>query len=105
MAEYARRSGLSLKRYLDIERGNIEPTEDEFDAIHKAQTHVLKTFYEQIFDTRLDISGPLARNIPIDYYQYKIFRDKNPVPFTVHKQPEPLPDKPQAKILQLSSLS
>jgi len=100
--EFAKRAGLSTKRYSDIEGGNINPTDEEVQCILKSQTHVIETFFEQWWETKLDMSGPLAKNIPIDYYQYKVFREINPAPFKVFTHPPSVPEKPQAKVLSFS---
>lgn len=83
--EFAKRAGLTTKKYSDIEGGNIEPTEEEFNKIVTSQTHFIKSFFEQWWETELDISGPFAKNVPIDYYKYKIFRDLNPPPLKAIK--------------------
>ena len=80
--EMAAAAGLSGKKYSDIENGKIEPTEEEMIKITAAQTHVILSFYEQYPETDLDISGPLAKNVPINYYKYKVFRDMNPPPLS-----------------------
>lgn len=76
--EFAKKAGMTTKRYTDIEKGNLTPTEQEVDAITKAQNHALRGFFEQWPETTIDISGPLCKMAAIDYYQYKIFRDINP---------------------------
>ncbi len=100
--EFAKRAGLSTKRYSDIENGDINPTDEEVQSILKSQTHVIGTFFQQWWETKLDISGVLARNIPIDYYRYKIFREINPQPFKVFTHPPIIPEKPEAKVLSFS---
>ena len=76
--EFAKRAGMPTKRYTAIEKGDVAPTEDEFRAIVAAQTHVIDTFYEQWPETELDMSGYFGKNVAIDYYKYKVFRDLNP---------------------------
>lgn len=76
--EFAKKAGMTTKRYTDIEKGNVLPTEEEVDNITGAQTHVLRGFFEQWHETTIDISGPLAKTIAIDYYKYKVFRYINP---------------------------
>jgi len=81
--EFARKVGLPLRRYSAIENGEIEPTDDEVRRICDAQTHVLINFFEDWPLTTLDISGPFARTVPINYYRYKVFRDLNPPKMSV----------------------
>jgi hypothetical protein len=76
--EFAKLAGLTTKRYTAIEKGDIAPTDDEMQAILKAQTHVLIGFYEQWPETEIDCSGFFGKPIAIDYYKYKVFRDINP---------------------------
>jgi transcriptional regulator with XRE-family HTH domain len=76
--KFAKAAGLTTKRYSAIENGDVVPTDEEFQGILGAQTHVIASFFEQWPEYELDMSGPLARNVPIDYYKYKVFRDLNP---------------------------
>lgn len=75
---FAKKAGMSMKRYSDIEKGNVAPTEVEVDQILGAQTHVIRAFYEQWPKTEIDCSGYFGKPVAIDYYKYKVFRDINP---------------------------
>lgn len=75
---FAKTADMSTKKYSDIEKGNVTPTEAEVDQILGAQTHVIRTFYEQWPETEIDFSGPFGKLLAIDYYKYKVFRDVNP---------------------------
>jgi DNA-binding XRE family transcriptional regulator len=75
--EFAKRAGLSTKKYSDIEAGNINPTTIEFEAIVKSQDHCLPGFFQQWPESEPDFSLPVAMPIAIDYYKYKVFRDIN----------------------------
>ena len=75
--EFAKRAKLTTKRYSDIEDGNVLPTEEEVESIVKAQTHVIKKFFEEWPDNTPDFTKVVATPKAIDYYQYKIFRDIN----------------------------
>jgi len=77
-AQFAKKAILSTARYVDIEKGNVTPTEEEVDNIFTAQHHVLRPFFEKWPETRPDFSKVVAVPIAIDYYEYKIFRDINP---------------------------
>lgn len=70
-------TGISVKNISDIENGVRLPTETEVKLLCKGLNFPI-SFFEQWWKTKLDISGPLAKNIPIDYYKYKVFRDINP---------------------------
>lgn len=84
-SQFAKRAGLTTKRYFDIEAGNVNPTNPEFQAILKSQDHVIETFFEQWPKTEIDFTGCIGVNIPINYYKYKIFRDINPPPLIIVK--------------------
>jgi transcriptional regulator with XRE-family HTH domain len=77
-AQFAKTAGLSTRRYTDIEKGDVVPTEVEVDAITGAQTHVLRGFFEQWHETETDFSKVIPVPVAIDYYKFKIFRDINP---------------------------
>lgn len=83
--KFAKLAGMTTKRYSAIESGDVVPTEIEFQGILGAQTHVIASFFEQWPEYELDMSGPLAKNVPIDYYKYKVFRDMNPPRMAVIK--------------------
>lgn len=76
--EFAKRAAMTTKRYADIENGHVSPTEAEVDQILKAQTHVVRSFFEQWPETEPDFSKVVAVPKAIDYYKYKVFRDINP---------------------------
>lgn len=76
--QFAKLAKLSTKRYTAIENGEVAPTEEEFQGILKAQTHVIDTFFEQWPETEMDCSGYYGKPVAIDYYKYKVFRDLNP---------------------------
>lgn len=75
--QYAKKAGMTTKRYADIEGGNATPTEEEVDKILSAQTTVIRSFFEQWYETEIDISNGFGICKPIDYYKYKVFRDIN----------------------------
>ena len=82
-SEFARKAKMSTAALKAIEFGEIEPTEEQVDALVSAQSHLLKSFLGDWPETELDISGPLAKNVPINYYKYKVFRDLNKPPLRV----------------------
>jgi len=77
VTEFAKAAHLSYKTYSASEKGDISPTEIQVDKIAKAQTHVLRGFFEQWERTESDFTQVVARPKAIDYYQYKVFRDIN----------------------------
>ncbi len=83
--EFAKKAGLTTKRYSDIETGNVLPTESEFNAILQSQSHATAGFFEKYPTFELDISKGWGENIPINYYKYKVFRDLNPSPLSICK--------------------
>jgi hypothetical protein len=76
--EFAKRAGLSTKRYTAIENGDVAPTDEEVEQIVKSQTHVMLGFLQKWPETEPDFSKVVAVPVAIDYYKYKVFRDINP---------------------------
>lgn len=77
--DLSRRCKLSVKIISEIENGDREPTLEEVEAIAaKHACHFPLTFFKQWWETKLDLSGHFAKNVPIDYYKYKVFRNANP---------------------------
>ena len=83
-ADLSKKCNLTTKRISQIENGNVEPTQDEVDAIAgQYACDFPLSFFQQWWETRLDFSGCVARNVPINYYKYKVFRDLNPPPLAI----------------------
>lgn len=77
--DLSKRCKLAVKTISQIENGEIEPTQVQVDVLASEHgTNFPLSFFEQYLETKLDMSGPIARNIPINYYKYKVFRDINP---------------------------
>jgi len=93
-------TGIATKSISDIENGNRLPTDKEVELLSKGLNFPL-TFFGQWWETQLDMSGPIAKNVPIDYYKYKVFREINPTPFTIYKKPELPVEKPLAKMVSM----
>ena len=93
-------TGISTKSITEIESGNRLATDKEMELLCKALNYPI-SFFQQWHETRLDMSGHLAKNVPIDYYKYKIFREINPTPFRVFTTPPLTEEKPQAKLFSM----
>jgi transcriptional regulator with XRE-family HTH domain len=76
MSDVARRTELPIKTISQIEKGIVAPTSEHVFRISRTLAFP-ESFFQQWRPTKLDISGPLAKNIPIDYYQYPVFRKLN----------------------------
>lgn len=72
--QFAKKAGMTTKRYADIEKGDVAPTEVEVDNITNAQTHVIREFFEQWPETEIDCTGFYGKVAAIDYYKYRVFR-------------------------------
>lgn len=88
------KTGILVKNITSIEMGERNPTDKELNSLVLFYGFPI-FFFEQWYDTRLDISGVLAKNVPIDYLKYKIFKELNPN-FNRMKAYFPIP---QAKII------
>ena len=75
---FAKRAGLTTRRYKEIETGESLPTDEAVTKILKSQTHVTGSFFEKWPETKLDFNQVVAVPVAIDYYQYKVFRNINP---------------------------
>ena len=91
-------NNISVKRIKAIENGDVEPIKSEVERLSYWYDFPIP-FFEQWWDTQLDISGPWGKNVPIDYMKYKVFRDLNPK-FARMKIYFPEPVKEQAKVIQ-----
>lgn len=89
---------ITAKKISSIENGNHIPNQKDVERLAYWYDYPI-TFFQQWWDTSLDISGHCGKNIPIDYMKYKVFRDLNPN-FARMKVYFPEPEKPQAKIIQ-----
>ena len=98
--EIAQESKISTKRISDIEKGNIEATEEEVKKLSEVLDFPIG-FFEQFHETTLDCSGFFGRSVQIDYYKYKIFRDINPPQMAIVQEvtEEIVPLLPTAKII------
>jgi transcriptional regulator with XRE-family HTH domain len=82
--QYARKCGLTTQHYSDIELGEIEPSESEVSQIVKGNGHVLAGFFEHWPDSEIDLSRHFyGSHKPINYFKYKVFRAKNPLPLRI----------------------
>lgn len=77
VSDAAQQTKISAKKIRDIENGNCLPTIAEFEKL-SACYDFPKGFFEQWWDTKLDMSGPIAKNVPVDYLRYKVFKELNP---------------------------
>lgn len=80
-----------------IENGHIAPTKTQVEILSNWYNFPI-SFFQQWWDTKIDFTGPVGRNIPIDYMKYKVFRDLNPN-FTRMQAHLPVP---QAKIVSFN---
>ncbi len=71
------KSGVDLEVVKKIEAGELAPSDDDVKKL-AGLLDFPTTFFNQWPETTLDINGCIGKNIPIEYYKYKIFRDVNP---------------------------
>jgi transcriptional regulator with XRE-family HTH domain len=73
----AKKCGLPTSALYQIERGDRVPTDEEFAALQET-LEFPPNFFHQWYETKIELHGCMGKNVPIDYYQYKVFRDVNP---------------------------
>lgn len=102
--EHKSKSALSMKMSVkdisDIEKGIRLPTIEEINKMCKWYNYP-ESFFQQWLKYKLDLSGCLAKNIPINYMEYPIFKKMNPKFTTIDFVVTP-PPKQLAKILELN---
>lgn len=75
-SELARKCKLPTVVISNIENGEKLPSEEEMKIIIEVLNYPI-SFFEQFNETKVEFNGCIGRNIAIDYYQYKVFRDIN----------------------------
>lgn len=76
--ELAKNCGMKTVDIKAIENGDRLPTADELKILMDDNAlYFPEAFFTQWHEYILDMSGYLAKNVPIDYYKYKVFRDLN----------------------------
>lgn len=80
-SDLSKKCKLPVATISKIENGEREPTLEEVIAIASEHAaHFPITFFRKWYETEIKFDGCLAKNIPINYYKYKVFRDLNPPP-------------------------